>query len=112
MEDILLIVVYLAMAAMLYLAGAVHGWNARERFAEKRLREFVEKSLPATEGMEMLHITIEKHNDTLFVYDKKTKEFMAQGMTAKEVEAALEKRYPGQKFACSPEEIELLRSVA
>jgi hypothetical protein len=110
MEDILLIVVYLTLAVLLYLGGAVHGWNARERYAERRLRDFVKEHLPEEVPTELHPITIEKHNDTLFVYDKKTKQFLAQGTSAKEVEQALEKRYPGKKYACSPEELNLLRS--
>lgn len=108
MEDILLIIVYLFLAAVLYLGGAVHGWNARERFAERRLRELTES---LKEDLKLLPITVEKHNDRLFVYHKETKEFLAQGSTAEELETALENRYPGQKFACTPEELELLRST-
>ena len=107
MEDILVIFLYVAAFCVIYLMGAVHGWNARERFAERRLRELTES---LREDLKLLPITIEKHNDTLFIYDKTTKQFLAQGTSAKEIEEALEKRYPGQKFACSNEELELLRS--
>jgi hypothetical protein len=110
MEDILLIVVYLSMAVLLYLGGAVHGWNARERYAERKLRELLEENVPEEDKPNLHPITIEKHDDTIFVYDKKTKQFLAQGTSAKEVEQALEKRYPGKKYACSPEELNLLRS--
>jgi hypothetical protein len=40
----------------------------------------------------------------LFVYDKETKQFMAQGSSKEDVEKVLVERFPGKRFAC-PESI-------
>ena len=36
----------------------------------------------------------------LFVYDKDTEQFMAQGSTREAVEKVLVERFPGKRFAC------------
>jgi hypothetical protein len=65
----------------------------------KHIQEFVEE-----QEEEQIHIIIEKHNDMLFVYDKETKQFMAQGTSKEDVEKVLVERFPGKRFAC-PESI-------
>jgi predicted negative regulator of RcsB-dependent stress response len=102
MEIILLVV----FTFVVWVMGAVSGWNAREKHAKtqvekhfQRIQEFVEE-----EQEEQIHIIIEKHNDMLFVYDKETKQFMAQGTSKEDVEKVLVERFPGKRFAC-PESI-------
>ena len=97
--EIILIVLFLFVA---WIMGAVSGWNAREKHAKKqveqhfqRIQEFVEE-----EQEEQIHIIIEKHNDMLYVYDKDTKQFMAQGSSKEAVEKVLVERFPGKRFAC------------
>jgi hypothetical protein len=98
MEIILLVV----FTFVVWLMGAVSGWNSRERHAKnqvekhfKHIQEIVEE-----QEEEQIHIIIEKHNDMLFVYDKETKQFMAQGTTKEDVEKVLVERFPGKRFAC------------
>ena len=102
MEIILLVV----FTFVVWIMGAVSGWNARERHAKtqvekhfQQIQEFVEE-----QEEEQIHIIIEKHNDMLFVYDKETKQFMAQGTSKEDVEKVLVERFPGKRFAC-PESI-------
>jgi predicted negative regulator of RcsB-dependent stress response len=102
MEIILLVV----FTFVVWVMGAVSGWNAREKHAKtqvekhfQRIQEFVEE-----EQEEQIHIIIEKHNDMLYVYDKETKQFMAQGSSKEDVEKVLVERFPGKRFAC-PESI-------
>jgi predicted negative regulator of RcsB-dependent stress response len=102
MEIILLVV----FTFVVWVMGAVSGWNARERHAKtqvekhfQQIQEFVEE-----QEEEQIHIIIEKHNDMLFVYDKETKQFMAQGTSKEDVEKVLVERFPGKRFAC-PESI-------
>jgi hypothetical protein len=99
MEIILLVV----FTFVVWVMGAVSGWNAREKHAKtqvekhfKHIQEFVEEQ----EEEEQIHIIIEKHNDMLFVYDKDTKQFMAQGTSKEDVEKVLVERFPGKRFAC------------
>ena len=98
MEIILLAV----FTFVVWVMGAVSGWNAREKHAKtqvekhfKHIQEFVEE-----QEEEQIHIIIEKHNDMLFVYDKETKQFMAQGTSKEDVEKVLVERFPGKRFAC------------
>jgi hypothetical protein len=98
MEIILLVV----FTFVVWIMGAVSGWNAREKHAKnqvekhfKNIQEFVEE-----QEEEQIHIIIEKHNDMLFVYDKDTKQFMAQGSSKEDVEKVLVERFPGKRFAC------------
>ena len=102
MEFILLVV----FTFIVWMMGAVSGWNAREKHAKSQvekhfqsIQEFVEE-----QEEEQIHIIIEKHNDMLYVYDKDTKQFMAQGSSKEDVEKVLVERFPGKRFAC-PESI-------
>lgn len=98
MEFILLVV----FTFIVWMAGAVSGWNAREKHAKRQMEKFFETVDEAEE--EQIHIIIEKHNDMLYVYDKDTKQFMAQGSSQEDVEKILVERFPGKRFAC-PESI-------
>jgi hypothetical protein len=99
MELILLVV----FTFVVWVMGAVSGWNAREKHAKQQMEKFFERVDEANEE-ELLHIIIEKHNDMLFVYNKDTKQFMAQGSSQEAVEKVLVERFPGKRFAC-PESI-------
>jgi hypothetical protein len=97
------LIVLAVVTIIVYLAGAVHGWNLRERYA-KRLLGMIAKQVEEQieqETQNLTHIVIEKHNDTFFVYDKETNRFMAQGTTKDEVEEVLKQRFPEKRFACS-----------
>ena len=98
MELILLVV----FTFVVWIMGAVSGWNAREKHAKKQVERHFEQLLEQQE--EKIHIIIEKHNDILYVYDKDTKQFMAQGSSKEDVEKVLVERFPGKRFAC-PESI-------
>jgi hypothetical protein len=79
--------------------GALSGWNAREKYAKHQIDKLFER-VDEAEEEEQIHIIIEKHNDMLFVYDKDTKQFMAQGSSKEAVEKILVERFPGKSFAC------------
>ena len=100
MEIILLVV----FTFVVWVMGVKSGWDARERHAHKITKQFLDAMQEAEEEEELIHIVIEKHNDMLFVYDKDTKQFMAQGTSKEDVEKVLVERFPGKRFAC-PESI-------
>jgi hypothetical protein len=50
----------------------------------------------------MIPITIEKVDDVFYVYNGEDKTFMAQGKSRRDLEDALNIRYPGKKFAALP----------
>jgi len=94
--ELILLVVY---TFIIWLGGSVAGWNAREKHAKKQVERHFEQLLEQQE--EKIHIIIEKHNDILYVYDKDTKQFMAQGSSKEDVEKVLVERFPGKRFACT-----------
>jgi predicted negative regulator of RcsB-dependent stress response len=102
MEIILLVV----FTFVVWIMGAVSGWNAREKHAKSQVEKHFQNIQQFVEEQEedQIHIIIEKHNDMLFVYDKETKQFMAQGTSKEDVEKVLVQRFPGKRFAC-PESI-------
>ena len=95
MEFILLVV----LTFVIWIMGALSGWNAREKYAKRQMEKFF-AHVDEAEEEEQIHIIIEKHNDMLFVYDKDTKQFMAQGSSKEDVEKILIERFPGKSFAC------------
>jgi hypothetical protein len=98
METVLIAVVVVVAA---WLWGAVYGWQARERQAERVLKEFVGKMAQEETDEDLTHIVIEKQGDVLYVYSRDDMTFMAQGKNREEVEAVLKERFPGKRFACS-----------
>ena len=98
MEIILLVV----FTFVVWIMGAVSGWNAREKHAKSQVEKHFHNIQQFVEEQEedQIHIIIEKHNDMLFVYDKDTKQFMAQGSSKEDVEKILVERFPGKRFAC------------
>jgi CRISPR/Cas system-associated protein Cas5 (RAMP superfamily) len=99
--EFILLVVY---TFIVWIGGAVAGWRAREEHAKKVTEKFIEylqDSGHEVANDDTIQITIEKHNDVFYVYDRDTNEFMAQGSSKDEVETNLKKRYPGKSFGCS-----------
>jgi len=90
------------LAIFFWVWGIYNGWNLRESFAKKRT-EILLKSLNEMEEDEsdIVNIVIEKYNDMFIVYNKDTKQYMAQGNSKQEIEENLRKMFPGKVFTCS-----------
>jgi hypothetical protein len=99
MEFILLFIV----SVFFWLHGVYTGWKAREEHTKKLLENLLDKE---EKDEAAIHITIEKHYDILYVYDKTDKTFLAQGKTRKELEEMLSTRFPGKQFAASQEDLQ------
>ena len=97
MELILLV----AYTFIVWIGGAVFGWKAREEHARKITEQFIDQMQESVQDDDTIQITIEKHNNVFYVYDRHTNEFMAQGSSKDEVETNLRKRYPGKSFGCA-----------
>ena len=95
------IILYVICIIIAWFAGAVAGWKAREEHARKITEKFIDQMQESIQDDDTIQITIEKHNNVFYVYDRETTEFMAQGSTQKEVENNLRKRYPGKTFGCA-----------
>lgn len=94
-----------------FVWGIVTGWTAREKHAINRTKNLVEEIQEQVQEVvkDMIPIVVEKHQNTLYVYNKENNEFMAQGANVQELEENLNKRYPGKRFACSEEHMSLLK---
>jgi L-lysine 2,3-aminomutase len=96
--ELILLVVY---TFIVWIGGAVSGWKAREEHARQVTEKFIDQMQQSDEDDDTIQITIEKHNDVFYDYDRHTNEFMAQGSSKQEVETNLKKRYPGKTFGCA-----------
>lgn len=98
----------LVFIAIIFMFGAIHGWKARERHAERVMNGLMEKFVEETEKEEhenFIRVIIEKHNDMFYVYNKDTNQFMGQGKSKKELEELLHKQFPGKRFGASEENL-------
>ena len=105
--DLFIFITYVIAVFM----GMLYGWHARERHARRTIDKFmmhVEETVAEHIDESVIHINIEKHNGTFFVYKKDTSEFMGQGKTRMELEENLAKRYPDKKFAADKEKLRIL----
>ena len=95
---------------VVWIMGAVWGWYARERHAERTINRFIDRVTEQVQEQKesLVPITVEKHNGVLYIYNKENNEFMGQGLTRKEVEEVLSKRYPDQRFMATPEDLRVL----
>ena len=68
--------------------------------ARKLIREEIAESLAEAQRLYKEHImvvTVEKHNEMFFLYDKHTSEFVCQGKNLIEINSIFSKRFPGKK---------------
>jgi hypothetical protein len=88
--------------------GIYIGWQAREVRAKQVLAKYLdemEQDLEDEVDDTQVRIKIEKHPEGYFVYGLDNNEFIAQGQTRLQLERALEKRYPGKKFAATADNL-------
>jgi len=109
MDDIFFALIIIAN----FVCGYLLGWKMREMLAIRRMNDHF---ITAQEKLKQLHekdivdITIEKHDGTLFVYNKRTSEYMAHGETQEKLEKMLAEKYPGKMFNASTEDMEKMHS--
>jgi hypothetical protein len=93
METVLTVLFFLAN-----LFWFIHLYSKHQ--ARKLIREEISNSLAEAERIYKEHIiivTVEKHNDMFFLYDKHTNEFVCQGKDLIEINSIFGKRFPGKK---------------
>lgn len=103
MELLILLIVAIVFARI--------GWGLRELHAIREVeklngmvRETLQEELEEIKK-KYLPIKIEKVEHGYFVYSIPDNTFMAQGTNRKELEENLDKRYPGKKFAATPDNL-------
>lgn len=106
MTDIVLLIIGVAIVSF------VTGWNAREYRAKVYLRG-VEKRMQHTfsnmvqEAIKnTVEIEITRQGDMFYVYNKKTGEFLAQGVKHDDIADVLGKRFPEVTFVANPSDLE------
>lgn len=89
-----------------FMLGSYFGWVFREKTAAYHVKKLLE-SLEQEEEEEsiIMKIVIEKHNDTLFAYEKETSAFIAQAKDREELEKKLSEAYPGKSFGVTPKNL-------
>jgi len=102
------LLIYILVAFMLVRLG----WYLREFKAISEVRKMQqEETLEVLQEhideikKKYLPIKIEKVDHGYFVYSLPDNTFMAQGTNRKELEENLDKRYPGKKFAATPDNL-------
>lgn len=93
-----LVVIFLMM--FIFLLGAVWGWGARERFAERQLDRFIQRFEEKIDE-NVIKVKLEKHGDMIFMYRLSDNLFMAQGKNEEELTEVLKKKFPQKIFAAS-----------
>jgi len=104
------------MELLIYILFAIVlvrlGWYLREFKAIAEVRKMREDDKLEVLEQELeqikkkyLPIKIEKVEHGYFVYSIPDNTFMAQGTNRKELEENLDKRYPGKKFAATPDNL-------
>jgi glutamate-1-semialdehyde aminotransferase len=98
------IIALIVVGVMSFIAG----WNTRERVAEQRMNEVlanVSENIQEHIKETVIRISIERHNNTFYVYNLDDKSFMGQGATRSELEKVLAEKYPGKSFAATHENL-------
>jgi len=108
--ELLDFIVFIFFLAVAWLMGAVAGWNARERHAKRVVQQYLSEEESLDDELQEMKkkyqpIKIEKHDHGYFVYSLPENTFIAQGTTRQELEANLEKRFPGKRYAATPENL-------
>jgi hypothetical protein len=93
-----LIVIFAMM--VIFLLGALWGWNTRERFAERQMNKFIEKFEEKVDET-VIKVKMEKHHDMIYMYRLSDNLFMAQGRNEEEITQVLKKKFPEKVFAAS-----------
>jgi hypothetical protein len=101
------IIVLVVFAILIFIFGAGYGWELRERYAKRMIDKLVSNIESEVKKVEahLFHISIEKYEDAIYVYEKETSKFIARGNSQEELEKILKEKYPNKKFACSEDQL-------
>ena len=99
------VAIYIALIVFAWVVGVHNGWKAREVVAEKMLKQLagnVEKAVEKAKE-NLVHITIEKHDEQFYVFQTATNKFLTQADTKEALEKNLLELFPGKRFVMSEE---------
>jgi len=93
---------------IIFVVAFIFGWNCREHAARRFVDKFLTEELDTLQRQVDEHsvsITIERHGEMYYIFQKDDSSFMAQGSNRDELENSLAKKYPGKRFYASPENL-------
>lgn len=82
-------------------------WQAYLTAKNEALVEQI-KDMQAQIKNTVIHVDIEKHDDIFYLYDKDTREFIAQGSNFEEVKQRCEARFKGKAVVADEHQMQLL----
>jgi hypothetical protein len=102
-ENVLLIAIVSAAAAMIFYAGwCSHRWHIRR--AVMRYQRYVDQ-IQQKVLERVVDVEITQHDGQYFVHNKRTGEFLAQGSTHQQISDKLRQAFPDIVFVASPDNI-------
>jgi hypothetical protein len=94
------------LAALVF--GFIAGWYGRERHAMLTIHKLLEAAEEAEENNpdKPERMRLERHGEVIYAFTTETDTFIAQGSTLEELDAAIQKRFPGKKFLIKESNLE------
>ena len=84
------------------LFGIVAGWNLRELYAIRKVKQLIEQAEEMVESEEpeptRTKMRLERHGEVIYAYEEDGG-FIAQGKDLLDLDSAIQKRYPDKKFS-------------
>jgi len=104
------------MELLILILGMCIGWIAREQHARRRLDRLMEKFHEEEEESELnpddtIAVKLEKHGDSLIVYNKLNDSFVTQVKSKKEFYEYCETHFKGKIVFMNKDDHELLESL-
>ena len=96
-ETIILILVSIAVGFFL----GVH--TARER-----MLEIIERTISSEESENTINVYVEEKDDSIFVYNAETNDYMAHASDPTQLIVNLNKRFPGKQYMASEKDFAIL----
>ena len=91
---------YIVMFVM-FAVGVSIGWYLREQHAIRQIHKIL-NSAEFAEAVEQVEprtkMRLERHGETIYAFEEEGA-FIAQGKDLQELDTAIQKRFPGKKFA-------------
>jgi hypothetical protein len=103
MNELLIVIIGAALCWASFRLGIFY----REWVATQKVQEYLKSLEHIQKEVQkyIVHIHITKENDTFYVYNETTGEFLAQGKDHKEIVKILRERYPQSTFTATPQNL-------
>lgn len=101
MEDISILHLLLGFVVGWVISKIIIGYlNAKNAMLEAEITELTKKIKER-----VVRVTVERHGDIYYLYEKETDNFVAQGRDADEIKEILLKRWPNKTFFADEENV-------